>query len=37
MYGKDEVRMLRKLGHITYVGLNLHEFINYLKKLNIEE
>lgn len=37
MYGKKIQRELRKLGHITYLGLNLEEFRNYQKKLNIEE
>lgn len=37
MYHKAIIKPLRKLGHITYLNMTLDEFINYKKKLKIEE
>ncbi len=37
MYHKTQVKELRKLGHITYTDMTLDKYLDYKKKLNIEE
>lgn len=37
MYHKTEIKELRKLGHITFTNMTLESYLDYKKKLNIEE
>ena len=37
MYQKNQVRELRKLGHITYTDLTYEQYQEYVKKLAIED